>query len=78
MNPFSYVISATPIGSAGNVEAAAVLAVLQLRAEAYSSGFTRGPGNNEFDYVVRDLRAKFGDSALVVYLTRIYSANLGK
>jgi len=78
LNPYSYVLSATPIGSAGNVESSAILAVLQLCAENYSSGFTRGPANNEFDYVVRDLRNKFGDSPLVVHLTRMYSAYLGK
>jgi hypothetical protein len=78
MNPFSYVIASTPIGSSGNVEAAAILAVLQLREEAYTSGFTRGPANSEWDYVIRDLRSKFGDSALVVHLSRMFAAHLGK
>lgn len=59
MNPYLFVrdslFSARPTG----IEMDALYSLLSLAADAYVSGFTRGPANNEFDYVVRALTARF-------------------
>jgi hypothetical protein len=79
LNPYVYVLSTLPTAASGNIELAALAAVLQLLGEAYSSGFTRGAGNNEFDYVVRAVNAKFGATHPVAYrLAQIVGDKLGK
>jgi hypothetical protein len=79
MNPYVYVLNILPTAASGNIELAALAAVLQLMGEAYSSGFTRGPANNEFDYVVRAINAKFGPTHPVAYrLAQIVGDKLGK
>ena len=59
MNPYLFVrdslFSARPSG----IENDGIYALLSLAADAYSSGFVRGPANNEYDYVVRELTARF-------------------
>ncbi len=70
MNPYSFVLTFIPTAASGNIELAALRAVLELMGEAYSSGFTRGVGNNEFDYVVRAVNTRFGATHPVAYRTQ--------
>ena len=77
MNPYSYVLTIFP--AAGNIENAALAAVVQLMGEAYSSGFVQGPGNNPFDYVSRQVNAKFGPAHPVASrLAVLFGQYLGK
>ncbi|BBO34466.1 hypothetical protein [Lacipirellula parvula] len=63
MNPYAYVLSNIPAHQ--NFEGAALVCILTLMADAYSSGFSRGPGNSEHSYVSRALNTKFGADHLV-------------
>lgn len=78
MNPYSFVLATIPTVESGNIEMAALRAVLQLMGEAYSSGFTRGP-DNEFDYVVCAVNLKFGPAHPVSYrVATMFQHRLGR
>jgi hypothetical protein len=77
MNPFHTPLAQLRDSLAHNFEAAALSAVLTLMADAYSSGFVRGPGNNEYDYSVRAVRDKFGaDNMIALKLASVFQVKL--
>jgi hypothetical protein len=78
MNPFQFVLLSNFATPPTDVEMSGIAAVLELCAEAYGSGFVRGPGTNEHDYVVRWLRTRFGDTPMVVRFTQMVAEQLGK
>ena len=65
MNPYRFVISNLSPNVFQNLELTLLICVLELMSDAYSSGFVRGPGNNEYDYVVREIQARFGVDHIV-------------
>lgn len=86
MNPFSFVRDSLFPTRPTGVELDGVYAMLTLAADAYSSGFTRGPANNEYDYVVRELTARFNvtpastptPSPAVLKLQQLCAGRLGR
>lgn len=78
MNPYTHALAALG-GLGGNFEYNAVVAILTLMGEAYSSGWTRGPGNSEFDYVTREVAAKFGElNPVTKEVRRMFAGKLGR
>lgn len=79
MNPYSYVISGISPTVLVSLEMAALVCILQLFADAYVSGYTRGPANNEHDFVVRQIQAKFGaDHIVSKRFVTLFASYLGK
>jgi hypothetical protein len=79
MNPYLICINAVGTIPAGNLETAATLAALQYASDAYSSGYVAGPGNTPFDYVVAQVRAKFGAShPFAMNVARLFAEKLGR
>lgn len=59
MNPYLFVRDSIFPTLPTGIENDALYCLLSLASDGYSSGFTRGPANNEFDYVVRTLTVRF-------------------
>jgi hypothetical protein len=79
MNPYHAPLAQLQDTLAHNFEAAACSAVLTLMATAYSSGFVRGPGNNEYDYSVRQVNATLGvDHPVARKIASIFQGKLGQ
>jgi hypothetical protein len=79
LHPYSFVLATIPTATSGNIEMAALRAVLELMGEAYSSGFVRGPGVNEFDYVVGAVNTRFGATHPVASrIAQLFQSRLGK
>ena len=86
MNPYLFTRDSLFAAHPTGVELDAIYAMLTLAADAYTPGdFVRGPANNEFDFVIRTLTARFSTSAstptpspAILKLQQLCSSRLGQ
>lgn len=78
MNPFESLKQSIFVSEPTGVEGSALYVILSQAAASYSSGFTRGPGNNEAQYAIRTLEASFPNSPAVAALKKLAGVRLAQ